>query len=137
MSEARTPSEHGSAPTPDPVTPTAERPAEVPVMPHEPAVVAPLRRAFTVDDEEWVAHPSGLGAYGTGHWGLAPIEAIHFARAQAPDKPVLEALLTYGRLEWLYPSELIALYREARPIVVFDQSAPPIAPRRFSLEEEL
>jgi hypothetical protein len=68
---------------------------------------------------------------------LAPVEAIHFARAQAPDQPVLEALLTYGRLEWLYPEELIALYREARPIVVFDQSAPPIAPRRFRLEEDL
>lgn len=106
-------------------------------MPHEPARHPELHRAILIDGQEWIAYPSGLGAYGTGHWGLAPVEAIHFARAEKPDQPVLEALLTYGRLEWLFPQELIALFRSARTIVVLDQGAAPIAPRRFSLEEDM
>lgn len=106
-------------------------------MPQEPVTIPQLLQSILIDGVEWIAHPSGLGAYGTGHWGLAPVEAIHFARAEAPNKPVLEALLTYGRLECLYPDELIALFRDARPIVILDQRAAQVGPRRFSLEEDL
>ena len=130
-------SPHGSAPTPDPVAATAENGATPAEMPHEPVLPSAFRRAFEVAGTAWVAYPSGLGAYGTGHWGLAPVEAIHFARADAPDVPVLEALLTYGRLEHLFPVELEALFRQAREIVIPDPNAGPIAPRRFSLSDDL
>jgi hypothetical protein len=137
MPEHQPASPHGSAPSADPVAPTAAVPAEVPALPHEPATYPQLNRSVLIDGQEWIAYPSGLGAYGTGHWGLAPVEAIHFARAETPDKPEVEALLTYGRLECLYPDELIVLFRAARTIVRLDQGAAPIAPRRFSLEEDM
>jgi hypothetical protein len=83
---------------------------------------------------EWVAYPSGKGAYGTGHWGLAGVEAVHFAKADAPEKPLLEALLASGRFSDLYDEELVALFRSARTIVIPEPGTVP-APRRFSLEE--
>lgn len=92
-------------------------------------------RAITIDGASWVAYPSGGGAYGTGHWGLAPIEAIHFAPAERADIPELEALLPSQKLDDLFDAELIALFRTARAIVRPDPSAVLQQPRRFSLEE--
>jgi hypothetical protein len=59
---------------------------------------------------------------------------VHFARAEEPEKPVLEALLASGRFGDLYDQELVALFREARAIVIPEPGTIP-APRRFSLEE--
>ncbi|MGH7463046.1 MAG: hypothetical protein ACREMA_18725, partial [Longimicrobiales bacterium] len=36
---------------------------------------------FQCDGEEWIAYASGKGAYGTGRYGLAALQAVHFARA--------------------------------------------------------
>jgi hypothetical protein len=113
-----------------PANPDAPRPNPR----REPARSDAAPRPLVVDDVEWVAYPSGKGAYGTGHWGLAGVEAVHFARADAPEKPLLEALLASGRFCDLYDEELLALFRTAREIVIPEPGAVP-APRRFSLEE--
>lgn len=124
---------HGSAPSPDPVAP-ANPDAPKPSPPREPVRSAEEPRALTIDGEEWVAYPSGKGSYGTGHWGLAGVEAVHFSRASEPTKPEFEALLASGRFADLYDEELIALFRTARAIVIPEPGTIP-APRRFSLEE--
>ena len=100
----------------------------------EPARSDVPPRPLVIDGTEWVAYPSGKGAYGTGQWGLAGVEAVHFAKADAPEKPLLEALLASGRFSDLYDEELIALFRTARTIVIPEPGSVP-APRRFSLEE--
>ena len=132
--ERRGPRERGSAPSPDPVGPTSLD-APKPKLVREPSPASDAR-PFTVDGAAWLAYPAGGGAYGTGHWGLAAVEAIHFARAEAPQEPVLEALVTGGRFPDLFESELIAMFRTARPIVQPVSGAPP-PPRRFTLEEDL
>ncbi|MGH7468035.1 MAG: hypothetical protein ACRENP_08615 [Longimicrobiales bacterium] len=78
---------------------------------------------------------SGRGAYGTGPWGLAALQAIHFARADVPDVPVWEALLPAGRFPNLFQHELIALLHAARRIVI-PEPGTPAAARRISLEED-
>ena len=93
-------------------------------------------RQFTHDGEEWLAWPSGGGAYGTGVFGTASTEAIHFARRAAPDVPVFEALLPFGRFWGLFDEELIDVLRAA--VRVVDASAMPQRPARRrtrSLEE--
>jgi len=74
-------------------------------------------RSFRCDDLEWVAWSSGTGAYGTGVWGLGNVEAIHFARADAADVPVFEALVAAGGFDGLFDEELLRIFREARPVV--------------------
>ena len=105
-------------------------------MPVQP-VAQPLQRFLTIDGVEWVAYQSGAGSYGTGHWGLAPVHAVHFAKATAPRDPLLEALLPPGRLEFLFDRELLGLFRNARQIVKLEPGSAAPQPRRFSLEEDL
>jgi len=134
--EERRPGEpHGSAPTADPVGPTAPR-ARPAHMPREFVTAKGSPREITIDGVSWVVYSSGGGAYGTGHWGLAPFEAIHFARADSGDTPELEALLPSQRLDDLFDAELVALFRTARAIVRPDPSAVLQQPRRFSLEDQ-
>lgn len=90
------------------------------LQPHPPA------RRFLCDDVEWLAWPSGSSAYGTGTCGAASIEAVHFARAEAPDTPVFEGLLPTGRFHGLFDDELIALLRTATRVV--DASDRPLKP---------
>ncbi|HSJ25911.1 MAG TPA: hypothetical protein VK929_14640 [Longimicrobiales bacterium] len=75
------------------------------------------RRRFLYEGQEWLAWSAGAGAYGTGAYGLAPVEAVHFARATQPAAPVREALLARGRFQCLHDSELIGLLESATPIV--------------------
>jgi hypothetical protein len=100
------------------------------------AEVRPNERRLEVDGEEWVAYISGRGAYGTGALGLALVDAVHFAKANAPDVPVLEALVPGGRFADLHITELLTVFRSARRIVIPDGDAPA-TPRRISLEEDL
>ena len=74
-------------------------------------------RCFTAEDAEWYAWPSGASAYGTGTCGPASLEAIHFARSEAPDMPMYEALLPAGRFYGLYDEELVAVLQRATRIV--------------------
>ena len=85
-----------------------------------------MTREFTADGKEWVARCSGTGAYGTGIYGLGLIEAVHFATREAPDVPVLEALLPARAFEKLYDDDLLALFRSARKVV--DPSQLPDRP---------
>lgn len=84
---------------------------------------------FTVDGEAWLALPAGSGAYGTGHTGLAALEAIHFAPASTPAAPAFEALIPAGRFENLFEVELVALFRSATRIVLPEPGAAPRAAR--------
>jgi hypothetical protein len=74
-------------------------------------------RGFVFEGAEWVVWPSGNSAYGTGTCGPAALEAVHFARADAPDLPVYEALLAAGRFFGLYDEELASLLQGATKIV--------------------
>ena len=76
-----------------------------------------IKRAFLCDNAEWVAWPSGRGAYGTGACGLADLEAIHFATREAPDVPVYEALVASGTFYGLFDEELASLFRNAKRVV--------------------
>ena len=124
---------HGAAPHPDPVAPT-EPEAAAPQLPGHAAFVR-LEWRFSAEDTEWIAYVSGRGAYGTGHWGLASLEAVHFARADTPDTPALESLIAAGHFAELFETELLALFRRARPIVIPQERQLPV-PRRITLEED-
>lgn len=84
--------------------------------PLEPVAPQPARQ-FVCDDVEWLAWPSGASAYGTGTCGPAALEAVHFARADAPERPVAEALLPAGRFHGLFEDELVTLLRGATRVV--------------------
>lgn len=81
-------------------------------------------RTLTIDGATWVARVAGGSAAGSGALGLAMIESIEFAPADAPGKPVREALVQRGCFAMLHDSELISLFH----------AAPPPA-RRRSLED--
>ena len=81
-------------------------------MPLDPATTQVARR-FMADGMEWLAWPSGSSAYGTGTYGPAALEAVHFAPADAPGRPTFEALLPAGRFHGLFEDELIAVLRTA------------------------
>jgi len=92
-----------------------ERPPEPPrELEPEPADT----RHFTAGAGEWQAWVSGKAAGGTGGYGLAMMVAVHFARAEAPDEPLFEALLPRGRFGSLYDEELRELLARATPIVL-------------------
>jgi hypothetical protein len=76
-------------------------------------VTPPVARHFLCDGEAWLAWPSGASAYGTGVHGPAALEAVHFARADGPERPAFEALLPAGRFHGLFEEELVALLRGA------------------------
>ncbi len=75
-----------------------------------------LVRHFVSDGVEWHAWPTGSSAYGTGTCGPAALEAIHFASADAPEKPAFEVLLPAGRFYGLFDEELVAALRTATRI---------------------
>ena len=81
--------------------------------------------SFQHDGINWVAYISGQGAYGTGRFGLASLQAIHFAHADRPNEPLFEALLAAGRFSGLYERELLDLFRAAQRIVVPEGGALP------------
>lgn len=85
-------------------------------------------RSFACDGVEWRAWPSGASAYGTGTCGPAALDAVHFARGDAPDVAVYEALLPAGRFFALFDEELIGLLRAATRVV--DPSERPLKPSR-------
>lgn len=85
-----------------------------------------LARSFECDGTQWLAWPSGSGAYGTGICGPASLQAVHFARADAPGQPAYEALLPAGRFYGLFDEELAALLHAATRVV--DPSERPAKP---------
>jgi hypothetical protein len=103
-------------------------------MPHA-ELNALCERSLMLDGVEWVAYVSGAGAYGTGHWGLASLQTLHFALASEPGVPLYETLLPASRLAGLYDAELQDLFRNARKIVIPEGGASA-APRRFSLSDD-
>ena len=92
-------------------------------------------RNFSVDDVEWVAYISGSGAYGTGHWGLAALQTVHFARASDPGVPLFESLVPANQFAGLFDNELRQLFKNATRIVI-PEGGPAAAPRRFSLSDD-
>ena len=83
-------------------------------------------RHFTCDGQEWFAWPSGSSAYGTGTIGPAALDAVHFARAEAPEVPVYEALVASGRFFGMFDDELVTLLKGATKVV--DASERPLKP---------
>ena len=91
-------------------------------------------RGFVCDGEEWLAWLSGGSAYGTGVHGPAMLEAVHFAKASAPDTPLFEALLPAGRFHGLFEDELIALLKSATRVVdTAERPARPVSRRGVGL----
>lgn len=88
-----------------------------PAPPHELRRGIAPERQLTVGAEAWIAWLGGKGACGTGSYGLGLVEAVHFARADAPDRPLREALLPRGRFEALFDAELLELFERATPVV--------------------
>ncbi len=70
-------------------------------------------RAFEVDGARWLARAAGAAAAGTGRHGRAFLVSVLFALEAEPGAPRREALLPRGRLETLYPEELVSLFRAA------------------------
>lgn len=88
-----------------------------PAPPQELPREASPAREFDADGARWIAQLAGKGACGTGSYGLALLEAVHFCAAAEPSKPLREALLARGRFDALYDAELVALLARAVPIV--------------------
>lgn len=88
-------------------------------VPNEPLAVEVERpaRNFLCEGQEWLAWPSGASAYGTGTIAPASLQAVHFARSEAPDQPLFEALLPAGRFYGMFDDELIVLLRRATKVV--------------------
>lgn len=96
---------------------TADRPADASARPAPPAApVPPPERSFTDDGVEWIARIAGEAVVGTGAMTTGAIVAVHFHRADDPERPVRHALLPRGRFEGLGEDELIALFRSARTL---------------------
>lgn len=72
-------------------------------------------RHLEVDGVQWVVRPGGRGATGTGRYGLALIEAVHFYRPGEP-RPRFEALVAVGQWLQYYDEELAVLLRTAVPV---------------------
>lgn len=86
---------------------------------------------FEFEGEPWIARAAGKGAGGTGSYGLAMMEAVHFCRASEPVTPLYETLVAAGALAGLFPDELCVLLQRARRIVMLeDRPAPEIKPGR-------
>jgi hypothetical protein len=73
-------------------------------------------RSFEYDGRHWIARVAGVGALGTGRLGLGFVDAVHFCDADAPDRPLREALLAHGRFDALFDVELAKLCSGATPI---------------------
>jgi hypothetical protein len=97
---------------------TGRNDAPPPLPPHELPQPDGVDRRFEVAGKSWIARLQGKGACGTGAYGLALVEAVHFFDADAPERPLREALLARGRFAGLFDSELAELLAEATPIVL-------------------
>jgi hypothetical protein len=100
--------------------PAPDRRAGAWADPGDDADSAITEHAFELDGVEWIARPAGLGCYGTGRRGMALLQAVHFYRADAPDRPVREALLPASRFQQLTPADLVELCHGATPIELND-----------------
>ena len=83
-------------------------------------------RHFIHEGVQWFAWPSGSSAYGTGTVAPAAIESVHFARSDAPEVPVYEALISAGRFFAMFDEELATLLAGATKVV--DPSERPLKP---------
>lgn len=72
-------------------------------------------RHLEVDGVRWVVRPGGRAAAGTGRYGLALIEAVHFYRP-GESRPRFEALLAAGQWRQYHDVELAGLLRTAVPV---------------------
>ena len=90
---------------------------------------------FESDGEAWVARSAGKGAGGTGSYGLAMLEAVHFCRASEPATPLFEALVAAGTLAGMFPDELRALLGRATRIVTPEELPPQERRRGRSLRD--
>lgn len=88
-----------------------------PRPPHELPAAPAAERQFEHGGQQWVAWISGKSACGTGSYGLGLLEAVHFAAAGDPEKPLREALLARGRFDTLFDPELRRLLDGATPIM--------------------
>lgn len=96
---------------------TVERPADAEARPEPPAAPAPPpERSFTADGVEWIARIAGEAVVGKGAMTTGAIVAVHFHRADDPERPLRQTLLPRGHFEGLGEDELIALFRSARPL---------------------
>ncbi|HEY8376767.1 MAG TPA: hypothetical protein VIK91_09775, partial [Nannocystis sp.] len=97
---------------------TADRPADASARPAPPAApVPPPERSFTDDGVEWIARIAGEAVVGKGAMTTTgAIAAVHFHRADDPERPLRYALLPRGHFERLGEDELIALFRSARTL---------------------
>jgi len=87
-----------------------------PTPPHELPRDAQVEHRFTHEGRSWLARLSGKGACGTGSYGLALVEAVHFFDPAEPDRPLREALMPCCDFEALFEAELIRLLAQSRPI---------------------
>jgi hypothetical protein len=114
----------------EPATPVRPDPgfspdAPPPPPPRELEPHAGICIPFEFEGEPWIARAAGKGAGGTGSYGLAMMEAVHFCRASAPVTPLFEALVAAGALAGLFPDELCVLLRRARRVVTLEEVSPP------------
>jgi hypothetical protein len=93
---------------------TADPPPPAP--PHELDSDSVAERLFDAEGAPWFARLAGKSAGGTGPYGLAMVQAIHFFRAERPDLAVREALAARGRFDGMFDEELIAMLARATPI---------------------
>lgn len=101
-------------PRPAPARPTPVRKAMGPERVEEPpeAPTVPFRHG----EEEWVARVVGRALTGLPpDPGRAPLLLLSFARADAPDEPVLEAVRVGRRLDDLSEDDLSDALAAARP----------------------
>jgi hypothetical protein len=88
-----------------------------PAPPHE-LKRAEGERRFTHEGRTWLARLGGKAACGTGSYGLALVDAVHFLDPSDPERPLREALIARGDFDALYDAELIRLLATARPVEV-------------------
>ncbi|MGD2067349.1 MAG: hypothetical protein PVI57_01590 [Gemmatimonadota bacterium] len=100
--------EESARPTPVRQAMEAERDA--------PQPVEPPTLAFAVGDQEWIARVEGRTSTGLPTDAGAPLLFVTFARAEAPDRRVLEATAVGRRLDDLSPGQLGALLDDASPL---------------------
>jgi hypothetical protein len=77
---------------------------------------------FDSEGEAWIARAAGKGAGGTGSYGLAMMEAVHFCRASDAATPLYETLVAAGTLAGLYVEELRTLLGRAKRVVTLEEA---------------
>jgi hypothetical protein len=90
--------------------------APPPAPPHELDSDSLAERLFEAEGGQWIARLAGKSAGGTGPYGLAMVQAIHFFRADRANVPVREALAERGRFDGMFDEELRTMLARATPI---------------------